>query len=130
MPTPPDAPLPPSEPATLPPPEIIVAAEVAQDAEKAERKPFIVRTFSLSLGQALRLVFLSTLVGFFVLAFDFAPTGATFDLGGAFTAIVHAMLTAVGWIFENFWKPALAGSVIVLPIWGLWRLIRSAFRKG
>ena len=123
MPTPPDAPLPPSEPATPPPPQPVAEA-------KADRKPFIMRTFSLSIGQALRLIFLSTLAGFFVLAFDYAPTGTTFDVGGAFTAIVHRALTAIGWAFESFWKPALAGSVIVVPIWALWRLIRSAFRKG
>ena len=129
MPTPPDAPVQPSGPDALPPPER-VAEEAARTAGTAERKPFVVRTFSLSIGQALRLIFLSTLAGFFVLAFDYAPTGTTFDVGGAFTAIVHRALTAIGWAFESFWKPALAGSVIVVPIWALWRLIRSAFRKG
>lgn len=87
------------------------------------------RTFSLSVGQALRLLGISTLVGFFVLAFDFAPTGTTFDLGGAFTAIIHRAFTAIGWAFDSFWKPALAGAVIVLPVWALWRLVRAPFRK-
>jgi hypothetical protein len=88
-----------------------------------------VRTFSLSVGQALRLLGISTLVGFFVLAFDFAPTGTTFDLGGAFTAIIHRAFTAIGWAFDSFWKPALAGAVFVLPVWALWRLVRAPFRK-
>ncbi len=87
------------------------------------------RTFSLSVGQALRLLGISTLVGFFVLAFDFAPTGTTFDLGGAFTAIIHRAFTAIGWAFDSFWKPALAGAVIVLPVWALWRLMRAPFHK-
>ena len=56
-----------------------------------------------------------------------AATGA--DAGGAFTAIVHRALTAIGWALESFWKPALAGLVVVLPVWALWRLIRSPFRK-
>ena len=65
----------------------------------------------------------------FVLAFDFAPTGTTFDLGGAFTAIIHRAFTAIGWAFDSFWKPALAGAVIVLPLWALWRLVQMPFRK-
>lgn len=124
MSTPPDDPSSPSGPAPPPP-----APDPAPPAEAAEPKSFLVRTFSLSLGQALRLLFLSTLAGFFVLAFDYAPTGTTFNVGGAFTAIVHRALTAIGWAFESFWKPALAGLVIVLPVWALWRLIRAPFRK-
>ncbi len=111
-----------------PPPEQIPASD-APSPTPAVQKPFLVRTFSLSLGQALRLLALSTLVGFFVLAFDFAPTGTRFDIGGAFTAILHRTFTAIGWAFESFWKPALAGLVIVLPIWALWRLVRAPFRK-
>jgi len=92
-------------------------------------KPFVVRAFSLTLGQALRLFVISTLVGFFVLAFDYAPGATTFDIGGAFTAILHRAFTAIGWALESFWKPALAGGVVVLPIWAIWRLIRLPFRK-
>lgn len=94
-----------------------------------EAKPFIVRAFSLNLGQALRLFVISTLVGFFVLAFDYAPGATTFDVGGAFTAIIHRAFTAIGWALESFWKPAFAGAVVVLPIWAIWRLIRLPFRK-
>ncbi len=124
MSTPPDDPSAPPGPAPPPP-----VPDKAPPAETAEPKSFLVRTFSLSLGQALRLLFLSTLAGFFVLAFDYAPTGATFNVGGAFTAIVHRALTAIGWAFESFWKPALAGLVVVLPLWIIWRLIRAPFRK-
>lgn len=95
----------------------------------AEPKPFLVRAFSLSVGQALRLLALSTFAGFFVLAFDYAPSGTTFNAGGAFTAIIHRALSALGWAFESFWKPALAGLVVVLPLWAIWRLIRLPFRK-
>ncbi|MFN3910611.1 hypothetical protein [Hyphomonas sp.] len=96
----------------------------------AAPKPFLVRAFSLTVGQGLRLLALSTFAGFFVLAFDYAPGGTTFDAGGAFTAIIHRALTALGWAFESFWKPALAGLVVVLPIWAIWRLIRMPFRKS
>ncbi|MDP1553860.1 MAG: hypothetical protein Q8L84_00255 [Hyphomonas sp.] len=117
---------PPEVPVSPPAPEPYAAP--AADT-KPEPKPFIVRAFSLSVGQALRLLLFSTLAGFFVLAFDYAPGGATFNIGGAFTAIVHRALTAIGWALESFWKPALAGAVVVLPVWAIWRLIRLPFRK-
>ena len=118
-------------PPEAPPPPAAVEPPAAVPATTAEgpRKSFLARTFSLTLGQALRLLGLSTLTGFFVLAFDFAPTGTTFDLGGAVTAIVQRAFTAIGWAFDSFWKPALAGAVIVLPLWALWRLVQMPFRK-
>jgi hypothetical protein len=98
-------------------------------AEPQPQKPWYVRAFSLTIGQALRLLLISTLTGFFVLAFDFAPGAATFDIGGAFTAIIHRAFTAIGWALESFWKPALAGALVVVPVWAIWRLIRLPFRK-
>jgi hypothetical protein len=126
MSTPPEVPVPEPDPAPAAP---AAKAPGPKDESKAEPKSFWVRTFSLTVGQALRLLFLSTLAGFFVLAFDYKPGGATFDAGGAFTAIVHRGLTAIGWALESFWKPALAGLIVVVPVWALWRLIRSPFRK-
>ena len=120
---------------TQPPPPAETAAPAAAPVPAAPanapppRKSFLARTFSLTLGQAFSLLGISTLTGFFVLAFDFAPTGTTFDLGGAVTAIFNRAFTAIGWAFDSFWKPALAGSVFVLPIWALWRLIQMPFRK-
>jgi hypothetical protein len=116
-------------PADLPPPPPPPAAEPVPAETAPPPKSFLARTFSLSIGQGLSLLALSTLTGFFVLAFDFAPTGATFDLGGAVSAIVNRAFTAIGWAFESFWKPALAGAVFVLPAWALWRLIRLPFKK-
>lgn len=123
-----DPPPPAPEPATPPVPATPAAPQKAP--AKGNEKSFLVRTFSLSIGQALRLLFLSTFVGFFVLAFNYAPEGTTFDFGGAFTAIVHRALTAIGWALESFWKPALAGLIVVLPFWAAWRLVRSLFRKS
>lgn len=119
-----------SAPSDLPPPAPEpLPAPLPEAAPPEKSKPFVVRAFSLSAGQALRLLGLSTLIGFFVLAFDYNPAGATFDVGGAVTAIIHRALTAIGWAFESFWKPALAGALVVMPLWALWRLIRLPFRK-
>lgn len=122
-----------TKPTETPPPEDAApeapAPAVPVPEAAAPPRPWYVRAFSLSFGQALRLLLLSTLAGFFVLAFDYAPGGATFNAGGAFTAIIHRALTALGWAFESFWKPALAGTVVVLPVWAIWRLIRLPFRR-
>jgi hypothetical protein len=118
--------LPPEAPVSSSP---VAAAPATPPAPAAPPKPFLARAFSLALGQALRLLAISTLTGFFVLAFDFGATGATFDIGGAVTAIVHRALTAIGWALESFWKPALAGALVVVPVWALWRLVRMPFRK-
>ena len=101
----------------------------ASAAPASAPRPWYIRAFGLSLGQALRLLGLSTLAGFFILAFDFSPTGATFDASGAFTAIIHRAFTALGWALESFWKPALAGLIVVVPIWAIWRLSTLPFRK-
>ena len=111
----------PETPAPLP-------AEAGPAAANPPR-PWYIRAFSLTLGQALRLLGLSTLAGFFILAFDVSPTGATFDAGGAVTAIIHRALTALGWALESFWKPALAGLVVVVPLWAIWRLATLPFRR-
>jgi hypothetical protein len=121
----PEKPLPPAEAAPAP----VAAAPIEPPVPAATPKPFLARAFSLTPGQALRLLAISTLTGFFVLAFDFGAAGATFDIGGAFSAIVHRALTAIGWALESFWKPALAGALVVVPLWALWRLVRMPFKK-
>ncbi len=121
-----DNPAPDTGPASAPPPSSPIGPV---RPEKEAPKTVLLRAFSLNIGQALRLLGLSTLVGFFVLAFDYKPSGATLDVGGAFTAIVQRALTAIGWAFESFWKPAVAGALVVMPLWAIWRLIRLPFRK-
>lgn len=121
----PEKPLPPAEAAPAP----VATSPIEPPVPAAPPKPFLLRAFSLTPGQALRLLAISTLTGFFVLAFDFGAAGATFDVGGAFSAIVHRALTAIGWALESFWKPALAGALVVVPLWALWRLVRMPFKK-
>ncbi|MGA1341975.1 MAG: hypothetical protein ACO33A_02850 [Hyphomonas sp.] len=117
----------PSPDVAQPAPE--AAAPAAPTTHPVAPRPFLSRAFSVTPGQALRLFAISTLTGFFVLAFDFRAEGARFDIGGALTAIIHLGLTAIGWTLESLWKPALAGALVVLPIWAVWRVLRMLFRK-
>ncbi|MCA8892952.1 MAG: hypothetical protein KDA56_14295 [Hyphomonas sp.] len=112
---------PPSDPAPAPlPPE---------KPGKAPKRPLLLRLFGISLWDGVKLTGLCILVGFFVLAANFNPAAQDANIPGALAAIAKQTLSAAGWAIRNFWKPALAGATIVLPLWVLWRLISLPFRK-
>ena len=77
---------------------------------KPPKRPLLRRLFGISFWGGVKLTGLCILVGFFVMAANFNPAAA-------------------GWAIRNFWKPALAGATIVVPLWVLWRLISLPFRK-
>lgn len=97
--------------------------------EKPPRRPLLRRLFGISIWGLLKLAFLCILVGFFVLASQFDPRSPSFDAPSAFAAIAREAWVAAGWAVTHFWKPALAGATVVLPIWTLWRLVTLPFRR-
>jgi hypothetical protein len=48
---------------------------------------------------------------------------------GAVETFLRSLASLARWAVTNFWKPALAGAGIVLPVWFLWRLVSLPFRK-
>ena len=112
---------PPSDPAPAPPPP--------EKPGKPPKRPLLLRLFGISLWGGVKLTGLCILVGFFVLAANFNPAAQDANIPGALAAIAKQALSAAGWAIRNFWKPALAGATIVLPLWVLWRLIILPFRK-
>jgi hypothetical protein len=60
---------------------------------------------------------------------QFDPSDPSFDATDAIGALISNALATSKWAVTNFWKPALAGASIILPIWVLWRLITLPFRK-
>ncbi|MEH6486988.1 hypothetical protein [Hyphomonas oceanitis] len=108
---------PPAEPA--PPPKPV----------KEPPRPILKRLFGIGVWGWIKLVALCILVGFIVLASNFDPSSPDVDIPAAIGAIVRQTLAAAGWALQNFWKPALAGAGIVLPVWILWRLVSLPFRK-
>ena len=78
---------------------------------------------------AVKLLLLCILVGFFVMAAEFDPKSPNVDVVGALGSFLKSAATTMRWAVANFWKPALAGASIVLPIWFLWRLASLPFRK-
>lgn len=116
-----------------PPPDTDTPAPAAPEAPPAAEpvppRPLVRRLFGISFWGALKLLGLCILTGFFVMAANFDPRNPGFDPGEAFGAILSQSLAALGWALRNFWQPALAGALIVLPLWVLWRLVSLPFRK-
>jgi hypothetical protein len=112
-------------PSPVPPP----APEPHAAKSKAQKRPLLRRLFGISPWGAVKLTGLCILVGFFVMAANFNPASQDANIPGALAAIARQAFTAAGWAVRNFWKPALAGATIVLPLWVLWRLISLPFRR-
>ncbi|MEZ5997969.1 MAG: hypothetical protein R3B98_04685 [Hyphomonas sp.] len=110
---------------TTPPP----AAPPAPAPPKATKRPLLRRLFGISPWGALKLTGLCILVGFFVMAANFNPSNPDTNIPAAIAAIARQAFAAAGWAVKNFWKPALAGATVVLPLWVLWRLATLPFRK-
>lgn len=95
---------------------------------KAKRH-VLLRLFGISPWGWIKLALLCILVGFFVLASEFDPTAPDVNVMGALQTFIASLGGLVSWAVRNFWKPALAGASIVLPIWLLWRAISLPFRS-
>lgn len=92
-------------------------------------RPLLVRLFGISVWGGIKLAGLCILVGFFVMAASFDPSHPDFNIGEAFGAMIAQVFSALGWMIRNFWQPLLAGALVVLPIWAIWRVISLPFRK-
>ncbi len=97
--------------------------------EKAPPRPLLLRLFGLSFWGVIKLALLCVAAGFFVLAAEFDPRDPNVNVGAAMYETARSGVQAAGWAVRNFWKPALAGAGIVLPVWVLWRLLTLPFRR-
>ncbi|MFN4025474.1 MAG: hypothetical protein ACK4MQ_11630 [Hyphomonas sp.] len=113
-PQPPDPP--PVQPPTAPP-------------VPAAPRPLLVRLFGISVWGGIKLAGLCVLVGFFVMAASFDPRHPDFNVGQALGNMLGQAFSALGWMIRNFWQPALAGALVVLPAWVIWRVVSLPFRK-
>jgi hypothetical protein len=115
-----------------PPLDPVPAPPVAPPPEKPgkpAKRSLLLRLFAIGPWGAVKLTGLCILVGFFVMAANFNPASPDVDIPAAIASIAGQTLAAAGWAIRNFWKPALAGATIVLPVWILWRLASLPFRK-
>lgn len=109
--------------------EPIPEAPPARPAPRPQPRPLLARLFGISVWGSLKLLGLCILVGFFVLASQFNPSNPDVNMGEAISNVASTAIAALGWAVRNFWKPALAGAAVVMPVWVLWRLVSLPFRK-
>lgn len=131
-----DAPLPAAAPTAAPfediapaPPAKTTKSKVKPPSSTEEKRPLLRRLFGIGIWGTVKLIALCILIGFFVMAANFDPRAPDADVPAAMAAVFKQTVAAAGWAALNFWKPALAGATIVLPIWVLWRLVSLPFRK-
>lgn len=96
---------------------------------KKPKRALLLRLFGIGIWGAIKLTILCVIVGFVVLTMQFDPTSPDVDLGNALGVFASNTIAAMKWTVTNFWKPATAGAIIILPIWVLWRLISLPFRR-
>ena len=94
-----------------------------------EKRHILIRLLGISWWGWIKLALLCILVGFFVMASEFDPTSPDVNVIGAIRRFLNSVGSLAGWAVRNFWKPALAGATIVLPLWLVWRAISLPFRK-
>ncbi len=97
--------------------------------EKPAKRSLLVRLFGIGVWGGIKLLALCIFVGFFIMASNFDPTSPDVQVGAALAEAARQAASALKWGVVNFWKPALAGGVVVMPLWVLWRLICLPFRK-
>ena len=93
------------------------------------KRHVLLRLFGISVWGWIKLALLCVLVGFLVIASDFDPASPDVNMLGAVQNFLASLGGLANWAIRNFWKPALAGASIVLPIWVLWRALSLPFRK-
>lgn len=103
--------------------------ETPQGKQPKVRRHILLRLFGIRIWGWVKLILLCILVGFLVMASEFDPANPNVDVTSALGNFLSTAASAARWALTNFWKPALAGAGIVLPIWFLWRLLTLPFRK-
>jgi len=103
--------------------------QVWKQGEKKPKRALLLRLFGIGIWGTIKLVILCIVVGFVLLTMQFDPTSPSFDATETLGLFFKNALATAKWAATNFWKPALTGASLVLPIWILWRLISLPFRR-
>ena len=93
------------------------------------KRHILLRLLGISLWGWIKLALLCILVGFLVMASEFDPASPEVNMVGALQRVLDSLGSLLVWAAGNFWKPALAGATIVMPLWLVWRLASLPFRK-
>ena len=108
-------------------PDEPIAGETGR--KRPPRRHLLLRLFGIGPWGALKLIALCVFVGFIVMATNFDPADPDVKVTRTLAALMGDAWHAAVWAARNFWKPALAGAGVVMPVWVLWRLVSLPFRK-
>lgn len=106
-----------------------ITAPLPVDVTTKQKRPLLVRLFSLKFWGAVRLTALCVIVGIIQQIGWAKKQTKEFNALSAIQAIWENTFAGLIWAIQNGWKPALVGATIVIPIWVIWRLISLPFRK-
>ncbi|GLK52100.1 DUF6460 domain-containing protein [Maricaulis virginensis] len=94
-----------------------------------QRRSFVQRLVRMSTADILRLVFLCVLAGFLLAALNVNPRDLWVDFFGTLAEswgrFIRFITESAGWAIEYF----LLGAVLVIPIWIVFRLLRTLGRE-
>lgn len=140
-----DTPPPPESPPSVPPPSdprVIEAkhdgriwttdqvdAPAIRDDGAPLRRSFASKLFGVGVWGWLRLAGLCMVVGAIMRIGNVNPLAPDFTLRGAATSLASGLGNLAVWLVGNGWLPALMGGLVVLPLWLVWRLLSSPFRR-
>ena len=103
--------------------------QVWKRREQKPKRPLLFRLFGIGIWGTIKLIILCILVGFVLLTMQFDPSAPSFDARQTLALFFKNAWATGKWAATNFWKPALTGAGLILPIWVLWRLISLPFRR-
>ena len=103
--------------------------QIWKPREKKPKRALLLRLFGIGIWGTIKLVIWCIIVGFVLLTMQFDPASPSFDASQAIGQFLQSAMATGKWAVTNFWKPALTGAGLVLPIWILWRLISLPFRR-
>ena len=94
-----------------------------------QRRSFVQRLVRMSTADILRLVFLCVLAGFLLAALNVNPRDLWVDFFGTLAEswgrFIRFITESAGWAIEYF----LLGAVLVIPIWIVFRVLRTLGRE-
>jgi len=94
-----------------------------------QRRSFVQRLVRMSTADIMRLVFLCVLAGFLLAALNVNPRDLWVDFFGTLAEswgrFIRFITESAGWAIEYF----LLGAVLVIPIWIVFRLLRTLGRE-
>ncbi len=94
-----------------------------------EPRSFASKLLGVGIFGWLRLFAICILVGVVLQASGINPFDQEFTWQGGLSALGQGALSVLSWSVTNGWRPALAGAIVILPVWLLYRLVTTPFRR-